>query len=123
MVEHSDSTLIKGRQWTGGTVIRACRNCGAGGLFHAVEGVNPGCYDPDRVGQYVGPICPNCGAARPPLEPQGLLNSKEVYPWGVRVWRKGDPPLRHFVFERDFWSWLGSLIWAQLPTRSKQPGG
>src|SRR5262245_24470608 len=69
---------IVSRQAWQATVLRACRNCGAPGHWHATYGVNPGCYDPSRNGQPVGPICPQCGAERPPDEPQGVISYKET---------------------------------------------
>lgn len=59
-------------------VNRACKNCGAPGVFHAVDpNINPGCYDPYRAGQAVGEICPNCNAPRAKTEEHGKIWSKK----------------------------------------------
>jgi len=70
------------------SVIRACGACGAPGYWHNTPGVNIGCYAPDKVTQLgadpVGPVCPNCGAARETIEPHGQIWSKV---WRVSLWR------------------------------------
>lgn len=53
-----------------GTLIYACRSCGAPGVFSNDQRVKefwPGCYDaalPASVKRPVGENCPNCGASR-----------------------------------------------------------
>jgi len=45
------------------SVIHACSNCGAPGVFKADERTRelwPGCFDPLRPGHPVGDQCPNC---------------------------------------------------------------
>lgn len=64
MLDQSSLVPIHRKQALYATVIKACGNCGAGGVYHDVEGVNVGCYDPTRLGQPVGDACPNCGASR-----------------------------------------------------------
>lgn len=69
------------------SVIRACNNCGAPGYWHDTPGVNVGCYAPDKVTQlgadFVGPVCPNCGVDREPIEYRGRIWSKE---WRISLW-------------------------------------
>jgi len=74
----ADVTLRR-RQSLEASVVRACTNpeCGAGGVFHDVPGVNVAHYDPERKDQPVGPICLCCGAERPADEPQGEIWSRE----------------------------------------------
>lgn len=54
--------------WVRASVTPACRSCMAPGLYKAEERIRegwPACYDPDRAGQPVGAVCPQCGARRP----------------------------------------------------------
>ena len=47
--------------------IYACRWCGAPGLYKDDEHNKtywPGCYSPEKAGQMVGDVCPNCGSSR-----------------------------------------------------------
>ena len=74
---------IQRRQSLIANVVRACGKCGAPGVFHAVEGVNPGCYDPLRVNHPVGDTCPNCGASRVAVESHGEIWFRE---WRVGAW-------------------------------------
>lgn len=60
------------------TIIRACRNCGAPGLYQKTEAFRekyPKVYSPERFGQPVGDVCPQCGADRPADKDLGELTS------------------------------------------------
>lgn len=74
---HEDLATLTRKQSLHATVIHACPSCGAPGVFHAVQGVNVGCYDPMKVGQPVGPICPNCQAVRDPDKDLGEVWKRE----------------------------------------------
>lgn len=79
MIEQSSLVAAHRKQALYATVIKACGNCGAGGVYHNVEGVNVGCYDPSRLGQPVGDTCPNCGASRVPDQDLGQIWHKNFY--------------------------------------------
>jgi rubredoxin len=86
MVARTETVKLFRRQSLHANVARACGNCGAPGFWHDVPGVNPGCYDPDKVREArmndegfapVGAICPQCGADREDVERLGEIWSKE----------------------------------------------
>jgi hypothetical protein len=95
MVERAEIVHQFRKQALHANVARACRNCGAPGFWHDVEGVNPGCYDPrkkmEALARYegfapVGPICPQCGHDREGVEAHGEIWSKV---WrGPSVWER-----------------------------------
>jgi hypothetical protein len=71
-------------------IIRACGRCGAPGVYKSsvdrgwdsVPGVQ---VDPGdvRIGQFVGEICPNCGAARSkPGRPKHVAKKKKGWLFG-----------------------------------------
>lgn len=66
------------------TVHRACRDCGAPGVWTSGDSIKqgwPGCHveaDDALLGQPVGPMCPNCTGDRAP----GLWQSLG------EIWRK-----------------------------------
>lgn len=67
------------------SVIRNCTNCGAPGYWHNIpDSNNPGCFAPEKVTKVgsdpVGPVCPQCGAAREAVEPHGEIWSREFKP-------------------------------------------
>jgi hypothetical protein len=85
MSEQTETVKLFRRQSLRANVARACRNCGAPGYWHDVPGINPGCYDPQKVLDAklnhegfspVGPICPQCGAEREDVEQLGEIWSK-----------------------------------------------
>lgn len=63
------------------TVHRACKNCGAPGVWHDIPGeLNKKCYDPLLKGQPVGDICPQCGSSRiEQNESKGLLWYQRIF--------------------------------------------
>jgi len=75
----SSTTALWRKQTLNATVIRACSSCGAPGHFHDVSGVNVGCYDPSRINEPVGDVCPCCNAPRPAVEDKGQIWSKEFH--------------------------------------------
>lgn len=87
MSDHVTVARVVRRQSLHAGVIRACRNCGAPGYWHATPDVNPACYAPEKVTQLgsdpVGSVCPQCGADRVPVERLGEIWSKE---WRVGLW-------------------------------------
>ncbi len=83
-----NSQIVK-RQCLIASVSRACRNCGAPGVWQA-DPVIPELFNPGAVGQDVGAICPRCGAARPEPEQLGEIWSRETHADGsVTINRKG----------------------------------
>lgn|SRR5262245_17889904 len=87
MAEQVEYTELFRRQSLRVNVIRACKQCGAPGYWHDIEGVNPACYDPAKKQLAeanhegfapIGPICPQCGADREDdVENLGEVWSKE----------------------------------------------
>ncbi len=79
------------------TLISKCRKCGAPGCYHDHDSIKegwPGCYDPERVNQPVGNVCPNCNSRRP----RDVKVGEDVYfEWPlpirmlVRLWRVFSP--------------------------------
>lgn len=86
MSDHVEVSRVLRRQSLHASVIRSCK-CGAPGYWHNTSSVNVGCYAPEKVTQLgsdpVGPICPQCGAARETLEDLGEIWRKE---WRVSLW-------------------------------------
>lgn len=80
MSDHEVGTTMefKRRQSLEATVIRACKSCNAPGIYSAEERIKawPGAFDLVLAGKPVGPVCPNCGAARPEDENRGEIWSK-----------------------------------------------
>lgn len=66
-------SIWKHRYSVSATVVRACRNCGAPGLYHANPDGPGALFNPARAGQSVGEICPNCGSPRFAGEDRGEL--------------------------------------------------
>lgn len=85
--QHVNVTRVVRKQQLYASVIRCCANCGAPGYWHNTPGVNVGCYAPEKVTQLgsnpVGTVCPCCGASREPIEPKGMIWSRE---WRVSLW-------------------------------------
>ena len=85
MTIQATSTSIIRKQQLYASVIRRCDNCGAPGFWHNTPGVNVGCYAPEKVTElgkdFVGLVCPNCGADRAPVEYLGKIWEK--------IWRVG----------------------------------
>lgn len=88
MVERTEVLSQFRKQSLYANVARACRHCGAPGYWHDVPGVNPACYDPEKMRAAalrdegfapVGRVCPACGGDRDELEALGEIWSK--------VWR------------------------------------
>lgn len=90
------------RQSLYASVIRACKNCGAPGYWHNIQGVNPGCFAPEKVTQLeadpVGLICPQCGAARGDIERKGEIWSKE---WRVSLWSLVKQAVKGFFNQKE----------------------
>lgn len=86
-VQHASTSRIKRVQSLRANVIQVCTHCGAPGYWHDTPNVNVGCYAPEKVTQvgqdYVGPICPNCGASRPEISNLGEIWRKV---WFVSLW-------------------------------------
>lgn len=98
MSDHVAVARVVRKQSLHASVVRACRNCGAPGYWHNIPDVNPGCFAPEKVTQIgadpVGPICPQCGAAREEIERLGEIWSKE---WRVSLWSALIGALRDLV--------------------------
>lgn len=83
-ISHGEVTAHGIRRSLAASVHRACRGCGAPGIFKEA-GTFTGDYpaiivshtDP-RLGQPVGDVCPHCDTPRPIVEDRGEIWSQEV---------------------------------------------
>ena len=82
---------ISHRQTLYASVVRACVECHAPGVYQSDESFvekYPELYRPAWAGNPVGDVCPHCGRKRPKVEDLGQVWSKE--------WRVGS------LFQRLF---------------------
>jgi hypothetical protein len=98
MTQHSTEVVsgISHRQTLHASVVRACVECQAPGLYQSSESFvekYPELYRPAWAGQPVGDVCPHCGHKRPKTEDLGEIWSKE--------WRVGSFFQRLFAMARS----------------------